>query len=113
MEPTGQDKGETENPNAPVFFTMAFPKGKKSEPEDKAIPMMKGKEEGMSLKGKVRQWAGVGGTGKAMIEEKQHPIHNTMEAYEKEKERRSLFETKEGWEIELECQETICRNKGR
>ena len=113
MESAGQDKGETSIPNAPVFFTMTFPKGKKSEPEDEASPMMKGKAEGMNLKRKARQWAGVGGTGKAMIEGEQRPIHHTMEAYGKEKERISLFETKEGEKIELERQETICRNEGR
>ena len=54
MEPTGQDKGQAANPNAPVFFATASPKRKKSEPEDKAGPTMKGKEEeGMNLKGKA------------------------------------------------------------
>ena len=73
---------------------------------------MKGIAEGMSLKGKARQWTGVEGSGKAKSEDKQHPLQNTKDAYEKEKERGSLFQTEEGGEIELEREQTICRNKG-
>ena len=88
MEPTGQDKGHTANPNDPVFLTMILPKGKKSEPENKAGKMMmKGNAEGMTVKGKVRKWAAVGGAGKATTEERQQPLHHTMEAYGKEKNR--------------------------
>ena len=96
MEPSGQAKGETSNPNAPVFFTMALPKGKKTLPENKEGPKMKGKEEGTTLKGKVQQWAEVGGTGKATAGENRHPLHHTMEAYGEEKDRKPLFEKKGG-----------------
>ena len=93
---------------------MAMPKGKKSESEEGPIAgqMVKGIAEGMSLKGKARQWTGVEGSGKAKSEDKQHPLQNTKDAYEKEKERGSLFQTEEGGEIELEREQTICRNKG-
>ena len=67
MEPSGQHKEETSNQNAPVFFTMAMPNGKKAEPENKAGQRMKGKAEGTTVKGKVRQWAGVVGTGKQRL----------------------------------------------
>ena len=63
---------------------MKLQQGKESEPEDKAWPMMKGKAEGLAVKGKVRQWAGVGGTGKATTEEKKHHLHHTVEAYERD-----------------------------
>ena len=51
----------------------------------------KGKDDSSNLKGAVRRWAGLDGAGKATIGEGSHPLHHTRDAYEKEKERRSLF----------------------
>ena len=74
---------------------------------------MKGKAEGTTLKGKVHQWAGVGGTGKATVEENEHPLHHTMEAYGKEGGRKPLVEKKEEVKEEQEFQERTCSNQGR
>ena len=96
MDSPGKDKERmAPNPNAPVFFAMAQPKGGKASQEDKTGKKAKGKSDGTTLKGKVHQWSEVGLTGKATDEENKQPLpplHYTMESYEKEKNRKPLFE---------------------
>ena len=80
--------------DAPVLFTMTHQKGTKASQENNAWGKAKGKEEGSTLKGKVRQLSGVGGTGKASEEETRHALHHPMERYGKGASEYSLFEEK-------------------
>ena len=81
MDSSGRFNGRYAPNDAPVFFTMAHQKGAKASQENKAGRKTKGQSEGSTLKGKVRQWSGVGGTGKESDGENRHPLHYTTERY--------------------------------
>ena len=61
MDSSGHFNGRYAPSDAPVFFSMAHQRGKKASQENKEGEKTKGKSGGSTLKGKVRQWSGVGG----------------------------------------------------
>ena len=88
-------------------------RGEKASRENKAGKQTKGKAECSAVKGKVRQWSGVGEPGKASEEENRRPLKYNMERYAKGVNGYSLFEEKKGEaKTEQEVLESTCSNHG-